>query len=177
MAAALRIHDLRDDLTWVAKAASRLRVCLPALSIHLKVALHSGGHPVPVPGVHPHAVITPSHCFQGCGARGRNVRAAPGRRRWPPYRGSPGLWGDILPLQSRRRSRRTPLSRTIATPAAGSWTGVEAKGDAEVVGLLWSRGQRWRSGLVRVMRCSENMDSLQGLSCTLPRPALTPPQP
>ena len=47
-------------------------------------------------------------------------------------------------------------------PAAGSWTGVEAKGDAGVVAWLGSRGQRWRSGLVRVMRCSENGDSLQG---------------
>ena len=40
-------------------------------------------------------------------------------------------------------------------------------------GLLWSRGQRWRSGLVRVMRCSENGDSLKDLGCALLRPALT----
>ena len=40
---------------------------------------------------------------------------------------------------------------------------------------MWAgqSGQRWRSGLVRVMRCSENGDSLPGLGCALLRPALT----
>ena len=119
--------------SWVAKSVSHLRVGLPALSIHLEPALHSAGHPVPVSGVHPHAVITPSHSFQGCGSRGRGARAAPGRRRWPPCRGSPGLWRAILPLQTRRPWGLMPPSRTIATPVAALCTWVESKGDGGVV--------------------------------------------
>ena len=152
---------------------SHLRVGLSALSIHLELALHSAGHPVPVSGVHPHPVITPSHSFQGCGARGRGARAAPGRRRWPPCRGSPGLWRAILPLQTRRPWGLMPPSRTIATPVAALCTWVESKGDGGVVDLLGSRGQRGRSGPVQAMLCSETwgffVRSLSALLCCLRR--------
>ena len=86
-------HDLRDGLIWVTKGVSHLRVGLATLGMYLGVALYSADHPDPVPGVHPHAMITPSRPFRAAGPRGRGVKAAPGRRRWPPCRDSPGPLG------------------------------------------------------------------------------------
>ena len=69
-----------------------LRVGLLALGIHLELALHLARHPVPVPGIHPHAMITPSHPFQRCWLTRPWCQ---GCSWWSPVAAMPGVAPDL----------------------------------------------------------------------------------
>ena len=117
----------------MAKVVSHLRVGLLAPGIHLEVAFHPAGRTDPVPGVHPHAMITPIHPFRKMLVHAAVVSrllpvAAVGRHAEV----APSFWGHppaAIPLPMGMYAQ----SRTIAAPTAGSWTGVEAKGEVGVV--------------------------------------------